>query len=381
LACASFTTQVIGGSALWVGSMDPLADREPLERLDNREYFGSVFRSALTLLQVVTSSQWADLARRVTRVYPSLGLFFVALSFVTAFGLVNCMVSNVVSQAIDAARLSQESTAEVAREARRHIGEQVHSILRSVDLDGNGILSGHELDRAFARTSLRAVLRGLSVPELQGDAMVRLFDRDGTGKVTKEELIEGFIRMDDDITTKDYVRLSMWAKSCLMRTKRLGDRVGLLSDKCHTLRVTLEKAIEAMEYFKETREATNLRFNAIQAIRKAPPGEAPKLRGWKPPPEPKYPSEDEAAMFLGFATRLIGVGPLASQPSSHSRLRDGGRRGELPPAPPPLQIAKQIAQEEMAPTRVDRYYPVRDPDKYFMPAPSPSLRTLKELIE
>mmetsp|Transcript_144389 Transcript_144389/g.461541 ORF Transcript_144389/g.461541 Transcript_144389/m.461541 type:complete len:104 (+) Transcript_144389:1467-1778(+) len=101
----------------------------------------------------------------------------------------------------------------------------------------------------------------------------------------------------------------------------------------------------------------------------------PKLAGWKPPVEPKFPPEDQAKVFMNFAGRFLGVGSRAPQPGELSETR----RAELPPAPPRLGVDQARAKEESE-KYGDKYWPTRDPEKDGMFGPSPSLKRIKAII-
>mmetsp|Transcript_8188 Transcript_8188/g.22482 ORF Transcript_8188/g.22482 Transcript_8188/m.22482 type:complete len:587 (+) Transcript_8188:69-1829(+) len=390
LACASFAKYVIGESAEWVGTTDPMVPHEPFEPFNNREYFGSVTRSFLTLLQVVTLSQWGDMVRRVIFVYPNLFFFFLFFVTATSYGLTMCVISNIVEDCLVAARAAEDAALELAREGRRKTGDQVMAILRLVDKDGDGELFPEEIDRALQKTKLKWLLYELNVPDLDGQSFVRLFDRDGSGSVSADEMVDGIVVMGEDIQPRDYVRLGMWAWNLLMRAKLLSEKVEALSGKVSELRLTLEKAFEAMEYFQHTREVTELRGRAVKEIRNAAPDDVPMLREWKPPEEPKFPPEDEARIFMNWANRYLGVGAPRAPPGGSADGHDPGggddgprlyaRRVELPPAPPRMEVMKAQAKEA---DRVfeDKYWLVRDPEKQYMPAPSPSLRGLRDVLE
>lgn len=331
------------------------------------------------------------MVRRVILVYPNLFFFFLFFVTATSYGLIMCVISNIVEDCLVAARAAEDAALELAREGRRKTGDQVMAILRQVDKDGDGELFPEEIDRALHKTKLKWLLYDLNVPDLDGNSFVRLFDRDGSGSVSADEMVDGIVVMGEDIQPRDYVRIAMWAWNLLMRAKRLSEKVEALSGKVSELRLTLEKAFQAMEYFQHTKEVIELRGRAIKEIRNALPEDVPRLREWKPPEVPKFPPEDEAKILMNWASRFLCAGapqaPPAGSADGHDRgvSNDSGprlyaKRVELPPAPPRMEVMQAQAKEA---DRVleDRYWVVRDPEKHYMPAPSPSLRGLRSVLE
>jgi len=337
----------------------------------------------------MTLSQWAGMIRRVVLVYPSLFFFFMSFILITSYGILYGIIACIVQESIVAARIAEEIAANDALEERRFRSDQGLAILRQADRDNDGVCTPEEIDKAFARTDLLNILEEINAPAFNGANLIRLFDRDGSGNVSCVEIMDGMVHMDEDVKNKDYIRLAMWASNCLQRSIKLGDRVEALSGKVSELRSILEKAMAATEYYQTTKDSTELRFRAITTLRSSPPGAAPKLKGWKPPKPPKRPPEDEAHMFMGFVQRSVGLAGGGEEETgavdedghdSHEAIAVG-TRGELPPAPPRLAVA-QAAVKEFEASICDKYAPTRDdPEKHNMPAPSPSLKTLRHLLD
>merc|ERR1719230_1217095 len=92
---AVLAQEVVGESARWVGSMDPIkegtyfqpAEPEPFTVFDRNHYFGSVGKSLMTLFQVATQDRWTDHVRPIVKVYPASMLFFLFLFLITTYGM------------------------------------------------------------------------------------------------------------------------------------------------------------------------------------------------------------------------------------------------------------------------------------------------------
>merc|ERR1719272_1748779 len=136
---ATFAHLVVGSSAEWNETLDPSKEFPPFTPLDIQEYFGSVWKSFITLLQVVTLSQWAPhVARRIIKVYPATFAFFVGFVWVTSYALLVAILSNLVQDSMAATLENSAAIRQKVREERKQVGLRVRDILADVDADGSG---------------------------------------------------------------------------------------------------------------------------------------------------------------------------------------------------------------------------------------------------
>mmetsp|Transcript_124775 Transcript_124775/g.388416 ORF Transcript_124775/g.388416 Transcript_124775/m.388416 type:complete len:674 (-) Transcript_124775:93-2114(-) len=271
-ASAAWTKIVIGESPVWNGSMNPLVSLEPFAAFDRNEYFGSVPRSLLTLLQVLTLSQWADnVARPIGKAYPVTLLFFFTFLLILSYGLLMCIVSVIVQDAITSSRRVADALGAVEREERKRTAHRAMKIFALVDADGNGELSSDELRVVLETTDLAKILKELDVPVLDADSLVRLFDKDGDGAVNQEEFVTGIMSMSDNVQPRDFVKLNIWVWNLMMKTQTLEGKLERLHEKVINLKHKLEIGFTAMHRFMNTHEDTSLRHKAVLAIRSAPP--------------------------------------------------------------------------------------------------------------
>jgi len=105
------------------------------------------------------------------------------------------------------------------------------------------------------------------------------------------------------------------------------------------------------------------------------PEEGPKPLGKVPDMGFLPPAAQQAARQAeGGGEHERGSGSRSEGPRLYAR------RVELPPAPPCMEVARAEAKEA---DRIfeDKYWVVRDPEKHYMPAPSPSLKGLRNVLE
>mmetsp|Transcript_15212 Transcript_15212/g.31890 ORF Transcript_15212/g.31890 Transcript_15212/m.31890 type:complete len:616 (-) Transcript_15212:150-1997(-) len=434
---ATFAKTTVGESGEWAGSMDPSVEHEPFTSFDSQEYFGSVTRSFLTLVQVLTRSQWAGhVARPVVKVYPMTFMFFSAFLFATFYGLLMAIISNVVQESMAAERGLKKAMAALDRHKRRQMGERAAAIFNLIDENGDGDLSLEELREALKIDDLVTILKELQVPVLNAEGILRLFDRSGDGLVSYDELIDGIVSMGDDIQPRDFIKLAIWAWNLVVRAQRLEERLALLVEMTSQLRDKLQGAFESCEQYLRTRTETELRRKALKMIKdsgpsKPPPPEA--VMGSRRPKEVKEDDDvDQAAIFMTLARRFLGEAVNPPSPERLKKLkaqivaeqeRKAYRkptrrrsslgtdveeeipdleplrqaavphrfdpsvvsavvcgRGILPPAPPRFEVSK--AEAVQAERTYDKYAMMQGPrnEGHGRPTPNPNMKQLRELL-
>jgi len=409
----TFAHLVIGHSAEWNETLDPSKTFDPFVPLDIQEYFGSVWKSFVTLLQVTTLSQWAPhIARPIVKVYPVTFLFFVIFLMITTYGILVAVVSNLVQDSMLASKANLKAIKDKQREDRKRIGVKARDILAEVDADGSGELDQEELEYALQVTNLEEILRDLGVPVVDAESLVRLLDYSGNGAVSYDELIEGAIKMDEDITKRDYAMMGFWVKNLLLRTSHLEERLAILCDKISLIRKRLGGSFASLRHMIQTAKDSQVRQRAIHILRTSGPALPPTLEKKTVSKvtlarmEPKYELEGFTRRLLGEAPRgkragspgmgeddggyhgpvLAGQREIEQYPefNSHQALMtSGGPRiaalgldaSHMPPAPPRFEVALRRAKRAEHKYE-DRYQIGRNPDNPV----SPNLRSLKSLL-
>ncbi|CAK9071873.1 Cation channel sperm-associated protein 1 [Durusdinium trenchii] len=310
-AAGACTRQVIGNSPVWNGSTNPMVNFEPFMSFDNREYFGNIVRSFLSMIQVITNAQWANhIGRPIILQYPALFVFFAFFLLSTTFGLVTCIVANIVQDSLESSRAFEKALKEIDRENRRSSGLRAGKLLMMVDEDGDGQLTQSDLDRALENEEFVQILRLLEVPVMSSENLMRLFDLNGRGHVSFQELVQGITSMLEDIDPKDYTKLALWSDSLMKRMEACEQRCHVLAQQVVDLRRQMEECFNCLALFIGSRENTELYYRALKAIRSAPPPMPVDIRealGLEIKEEKVL--EDEAAALMNFARRYVAAGP------------------------------------------------------------------------
>lgn len=365
LWCAAVAAYMaVGGSDDFETAVDPFdTSGDPLKQFNNHEYFGSMSRSFYSLFQIVTLSQWSDhMARPILEVYPVSAVFFLTLTLITSYSLMMGVAANVVQDSLMHSRSNEIAMKERQREQRMEKARYCQALFLAGDVDGSGELDVAELEEALMNDDIVAALEALEVPRrvFNAEALVAMLDFDGNGTVSYEELLEGVVKLDDDIAQKDYTLLAMRLNNLMMRAATLDRQLHDVSQNVHRVRMKMEGALQALHQFLKTANATTVFQRARKQLREARPYEPP------PPMQPikkaktgtTIPVKSAGEEFMAFTKRMFGGGKMSPQSLAKIALRPalpvrpsaGGRlsTGKRPTAANKLFAQLQAATEAAA---------------------------------
>jgi voltage-gated sodium channel len=363
LSVATWAHSIVGESNAWVEKNDPLNQAEPFDRFDNFEYFGSVSRSFLSMVQIITLSQWADhIARQVVTVYPVTFIFFAMFLFASAYGLLMCVVSNVVLSSIVSSKSLQTARLEIEREVRNEISGQALRIFVQGDEEGSGKLSRERLEEELLKPALPRVLKQLEVPYTDADSLILLFDHTGDGTVDYEEMVRGVTYMNEDIIPQDFVKLNIRAWALLKRAELLDKRLDKMTDDIGDAARILQAALKVVRNMKEVRARHKLREDALEKIRTVP---NPLPVGMEAPKDNTSVSEEKVAKtanFLGWMKNFMGElpSPKSLQDKARPASVEALRRAASVAVPPPLRLAGVQPPEQLIGTGMQGPMPLPD---------------------
>lgn len=388
----TFAHMVIGHSAEWNLSMDPSKEFPPFVPFDIQQYFGSVSKSFFTLLQVVTLAQWAPhVARPIVKVYPITFLFFIFTLFVTTYGILISIVANLVQDSMAASKETAKLIKAKETDDRRKTGLQAREILAEVDLDGSGELDVDEIAYALEVTDLDRILRDLGVPVNDAESLVRLLDYNGNGLVSYDELVEGVVRMDEEITKRDYAMMGFWVKNLLERTRHLEERLTKICEEISYIRSRLARSFASLNHMIMTSKDSQLRQRSIHILRTSGPALPPTLDKTVIV-KPTLAGRDAKVELQAFTSRFLGRPPKPKRSGSPGLESEPPRQvalfnNTLQDAPPPYEVGLRRARRRDE-AWADRYAistDFRDPADQgrlgrLKNPENPNLRALKDLL-
>lgn len=225
---AIFTTTQIGRS--------PVNDR--YRKLsggwDGEDRFGTIGKSMLTLLQMMTLDGWAsNVGRHVMNTQPLTGLFFVAFVVVAVFGLLNVIVAYIVEETLESARKNEDKQKVREERSRRMELDSIRTIFELADKDRSGEMTQEEFVEAMQDPE---VIWRFTKMELPMDDALHLFstiDVDGSQTLSMQEFLDGCMRLKGPAESKALLMVQAQADV-------LGERMDSLAE-------ALEQTVNDME--------------------------------------------------------------------------------------------------------------------------------------
>lgn len=234
------------------------ANRRPYATCDSKnvrvcfnafEYFGSVQRSMLTLLQVATLDNWAShIVRPLWHTQKLSAVFIVGFSGVTAYGLLSIAVGVLVHATVELAR--NRGGAEHMQEVRRDsetIGVLADYFDTILDVEDRETLITKDLAEAMLVPQVGKALKDLNLPVKGVQELFDHLDKQRLGEITVQELKQGLTQMKKPAGRFDIACLSASMGGCCTYTARMERRAVEAHDRLVMLRGKLHGAFSELE--------------------------------------------------------------------------------------------------------------------------------------
>jgi len=149
------------------------------ETFDNKEYFGNLLKSMLTLYNIAILTEWPEIVRPMMKHQPYLIPLLVGMMMFLTFGVLNVMIGVIVRNTEDV-RLNELEMLE--KENQRRKLELVHAIWNSGGLS--------------CSADLQQILKDIDLPlGFAMEDLCRILDTDGSGNLERDEFEFGLCRL------------------------------------------------------------------------------------------------------------------------------------------------------------------------------------------
>lgn len=226
---------------LWIGRADNFADDEFAQ-----EYFGNLYRAAITLFQTATFDSWTFVARPLMENSSFVAPFFLAFVLVVPLALLNLVTAVIVNNAFQNAEKDDEMRAKMAAEKTTKEIASLRQLFIDIDTDGSGMLDHDEYVQAVEHDEgVMEKFELLEITPQESEEIWQLLDI-GSGELSVDMFANGLQSLMGEAKAKDSFTI-------VRRVQRLNARVqGILSfleqhqDEAEELRAEVATAHRSM---------------------------------------------------------------------------------------------------------------------------------------
>jgi len=169
---------------------------DSVKTFNNYKYFGTIWRSMVSLFHLIMlSDEMTEVNRATGAVQPWLTLVFMLFILLTTLCLLNTMVGVIVEKTVSLV-LEDDKAAKEMKARQMSAVQDLSSLMFDLDLDGNSELSISELRLGAKSECLRHLLQMIELPA--GFSVEELFDMldlDSSGTISRNEFIGGLFRL------------------------------------------------------------------------------------------------------------------------------------------------------------------------------------------
>merc|ERR1719440_514675 len=194
--CAIFCVVVIGR-----------ADYHEYPGFDNEEFFGTIWRSMLSLFNMVLLTEWAQVIRPIFDNQPACIPIFVVFVIFTTFGILNVIIGVIVERTNEAALRIRQGDVEKRKRQQMKVVQQLSEVMFELDVNQDQWLSEHEMMNAASNENFHEMLAEIELTK--GFSLADLYlmlDQDVDRQLTEHEFVDGMYRL---INSDDFQRMCM----------------------------------------------------------------------------------------------------------------------------------------------------------------------------
>lgn len=199
---------------------------------ESEMFMGSVRKSMLTVMQVITLDQWtSDIARPLLDIAPASFTALMLSIVVMTFGTLNILVAVMVERVGQISQDSKQTSQRAVAQTETLLLESILDDFHDADIHGNGDLELKEFRKMIRGPSMAKKLSLLGVSTDEAENLFELMDIDKSGTVTAGEFISGLDKVKGIAKGQDVVQLICFAQKQVLRATKYVSKVQHLNEK------------------------------------------------------------------------------------------------------------------------------------------------------
>jgi len=209
----------------------------------SQQYVGTVPRSMLTVIQVITLDQWAaDIVRPMSKIAPWTTWLMIGTIIVCTYGMLNVIVAVIVEKTMAVAKENENTMQKINDNTEKRVLEKMADDFRVADADGNVELDRREFKKLMRSQGMQHRLHLLGIRVSEAEELFDLMDIDHNNTISAQEFLGGVKRLRGPAKGAEMVQLIAFAQRQARRAGHFIERVRKLNKKC----MVIEKRLDQM---------------------------------------------------------------------------------------------------------------------------------------
>jgi len=189
-------------------SANLLDDSSQLSIPDIAKLYGSVPKTMMTLFITVTGGfEWSKAAGPIVKLDLYYGVIWTAYIAFMVFGLLNVLTGIFVETAMSAMNGDRDNIIQAQLEERENLISAITTVFMTSDTNGSGQMTEQEMDVILQDPEVVAYFHAIGVDTTEAMGLFQLLDDDGSGTVSIDEFVTGFLRLKGSAKAVDMVTL------------------------------------------------------------------------------------------------------------------------------------------------------------------------------
>jgi voltage-gated sodium channel len=227
-------------------------------------YFGNLWRSMFTVLQIVSLDNWAtDIARPMLEVSPIGTVFVVLVILLCTFGVLNIIVAVMVERIRTIAEENKAMTNRVLEHTEQDLFMSMATDFSEAQLNEDGELGFQEFEEMLKTPSMVLKLRLLGIMSDEAEALFEIMDADLNGSVSPEEFVTGLQKLKGVAKGQDLVQLICFAQKQCARATKFVERIRVLSEQADIIQERLNGMGHGITHELKFRKQTAIRNEEV----------------------------------------------------------------------------------------------------------------------
>merc|ERR1712014_138984 len=170
--------------------------------------YGNIISSCVTLIASISGGlDWIDASWPLLQIDPMYLILYLGFVMFCVFGLMNILTGIFVANTKEVSKVDRDIVIRSQLKDRKSFANQLKNVLRSIDKDGSGSISKHELVEHLASSEFYAYLKTLDVTVSDAQGVFKLLDVNGTGEVNIDEFVLSLMRLQGSARAVDVATL------------------------------------------------------------------------------------------------------------------------------------------------------------------------------